>query len=322
VRAIPNGMILTYQDSPIFVSGLHYKLAGLRRDLEQLQSERLLAGSVATLRQIGYQFSFGLAPHETLLGLAADPFSATLTQCRNASSAIFQHCYAESAVLPWSLDERDIGAHCRYFAGALLKELGIIEMPYFCSFASGCAGFVFLCIAAAGMLSSSKDGEIVCAMADSMPDGVTYDLSRERILGSAQSSAFAVGRSEGGYQLLGAAIYSSMRSLVPLLELVKRTVQMINSLMQTLGLTIGDADVVIHYPNMFPDAWKMVTRHLRLSDEHHVLRGMAERAHCFGSDSVISLAELHGSREGRVHIVVNYGLGLHLGVCALREMAK
>ena len=45
-------------------------------------------------------------------------------------------------------------------------------------------------------------------MADSMPPGVAYDLSRERILGSAQSSAFAVGRVEQGYQLLGAAIYS------------------------------------------------------------------------------------------------------------------
>lgn len=315
-------MNLIYQDAPIFVSGFRHKLPGLRRDLEQLQSERLLAGSVETLRQIGYRFSFGLAPQETLLSLAADPVSATLAECRNVSSAIFQHCYAESAVLPWNSDERDVGAHCRYFAGALLKELGMIELPYFCSFASGCAGFVFLCIAAAGILSSSTDGEIVCAMADSMPHGVTYDLSRERILGSAQSSAFAVGRSERGYQLLGAAIYSSTRSLVPLLELVKRTVQMISSLIKALGLTIDGNDVAIHYPNMFPDAWKMVTRHLRLSDEQHVLRGMAERAHCFGSDSVISLAELHGSREGRVHVVVNYGLGLHLGICALREMPK
>lgn len=315
-------MILTYQDSPIFVWGLQYKLAGRRRDLEQLQSESLLAGSVETLRQIGYHYCFGLAPGESLLSLAAETFSATLSDCKSPSSAFFQHCYAESAVLPWASDERDVGAHCRYFAGALLQELGMTELPYFCSFASGCAGFVFLCIAAAGILSSSKNGEVICAMADSMPAGVTYDLSRERILGSAQSSAFAVGRSGHGYQLLGASIYSSTRSLVPLLELVKRTVQMINNLTQALGLTIAGNEVLIHYPNMFPDAWKMVTRHLRLSEEHHVLHGMAERAHCFGSDSVISLAELHGNREGRVHIVVNYGLGLHLGVCALREMAK
>jgi hypothetical protein len=37
---------------------------------------------------------------------------------------------------------------------------------------------------------------------------------------------------------------------------------------------------------------------------------------------VISLAELHGNREGRLHVVVNYGLGLHLGICAFREMPK
>ena len=117
-------MNLIYQDSPVFVSGLHYKLAGLRRELEQLQDEHLLAGSVETLRQVGYQFSFGLRSDETLLSLAADPFSATLSDCRTPSSAILQHCYAESAVLPWNSDERDIGARCRYFAGALLKESG------------------------------------------------------------------------------------------------------------------------------------------------------------------------------------------------------
>jgi hypothetical protein len=315
-------MNLIYQDSPVFISGLHYKLAGLRRDLEQLQDEKLLAGSVEILRQVGYRYSFGLRPDETLLSLAADPFSATMSACNNPSSIILQHCYAESAVLPWSSDERDVGARCRYFAGALLKELGTIELPYFCSFASGCAGFVFLCIAAAGILSSSKDGEIICAMADSMPDGVAYDLSRERILGSAQSSAFTVGRAERGYQLLGAAIYSSTRSLVPLLELVKRTVEMIKSLTQALGLELDRSDVLIHYPNMFPDAWKMVTRHLHFSDEQHVLRGMAERAHCFGSDSVITLSELHSGRKDRIHIAVNYGLGLHLGVCVLRETAS
>jgi hypothetical protein len=314
-------MNLVYHDSPIFVSSLHYQLAGRQRDLAQLQDEKLLAGSLETLRDIGYRFSYGLGADETLLSLAAGPFSESLASS-HPSSAILQHCYAESAVLPWSSDERDVGAHCRYFAGALLKELGLVELPYFCSFASGCAGFVFLCIAAAGILSSSKEEEIICAMADSMPDGVAYDLSRERILGSAQSSAFIVGRPERGYQLLGASIYSSTRSLMPLLELVKRTVEMINGLAAALGVNLSDCNVLIHYPNMFPDAWKMVTKYLRLSDKNHVLRGMAERAHCFGSDSVISLAELYDGQKGRLHFVVNYGLGLHLGVCALRETAQ
>src|SRR6266513_1521063 len=114
-------MNLVYQDSPVFISGLHYKLAGLQRDLAQLEAEHLLAGSVETLRQIGYRFSFGLRSEETLLGLATQAFSASLSDCSGPTSAIFQHCYAESAVLPWKADERDIGARCRYFAGAVLK---------------------------------------------------------------------------------------------------------------------------------------------------------------------------------------------------------
>ena len=143
-------MKLIYQDSPLFVSRLHHKLPGLRRDLERLQAEDLLAGSIEALRQIGYCYSYGLKPDETLLGLAAAPLSACLRESSPAA-AMFQHCYAESAVLPWAADERDVGARNRYFAGALLKELGVADLPYFCSFASGCAGFVFLCIAAAGI---------------------------------------------------------------------------------------------------------------------------------------------------------------------------
>lgn len=320
--AASTAMNLNYQDSPVFVSSLHYKLSRKRRDLEQLQAEDLLAGSIEALRQIGYQFSFGLDADETLLSLSADPLSASFSDSTSPAAAIFQHCYAESAVLPWNPEDRDVGTRNRYFGGALLRELGREELPYFCSFASGCAGFVFLCIGAAGVLSSSKEGEVICAIADSLPKGVTHDLSHERILGSAQSSAFVVGREKRGYQLLGTSIYSTTRSLVPLLELVKRTVDMINGLAQSLNLNLPAEEVLVHYPNMFPDAWKMVTRHLRLSDEQHIMLGMAERAHCGGSDSVISLSEVYQGKEGRLHFVVNYGLGLHLGICALREAAK
>ncbi len=77
--------------------------------------------------------------------------------------------------------------------------------------------------------------------------------------------------------------------------------------------------MAIHYPNIFPNTWKMVTRHLRLQRVEHVVDGMAERAHCMASDSVISLAKLHHGRGGRLHVVVNYGIGLHLGVCILKE---
>ena len=313
-------MNFNYQASPLFISRFHYKLARRRRDLEQLQAEDLLEGSIGPLREIGYRFSFGLEADETLLSLAADPFSASVSDLTTIGAAIFQHCFAESAVLPSNPHDRDVGTRTRYFAGVLLRELGREELPYFCSFASGSAGFVFLCIAAAGVLASAKDGEVICAMADSMPKGVTHDLSRERILGSAQSSAFVIGREKRGYQLLGTSIYSSTRSLVPLLELVKRTVDMINGLAQTLNLKLPTHDVLVHYPNMFPDAWMMVTRHLHLSDEQHIMRGMAERAHCGGSDSVISLSEVHRGKQGRLHFVVNYSLGLHLGVCALREV--
>jgi hypothetical protein len=122
--------------------------------------------------------------------------------------------------------------------------------------------------------------------------------------------------------LLGIDYYSTTRKLVPLVEIVKLTVKMMQRLATELGLDLVGADVAIHYPNIFPETWKMVTRYLRNLRLEHLLDGMAARAHCESSDSVISLAKYHQGREGRIHIAVNYGVGLHLAVCVLKEKAN
>jgi hypothetical protein len=170
--------------------------------------------------------------------------------------------------------------------------------------------------------ASSATGPTVCIMADCMPPGVPYNMLQERILGSDHSSAFVVGHEEVGYQLLGVNYYSTTRTAVPFVEIVKLTVKLIQELTTSLNLDLATSSVTIHYPNIFPDTWKMVTRYLRIPDVEHVLDGMCDRAHCMATDSVISLAKYHRGQEGRIHIVVNYGIGLHLAVCVLREQAN
>jgi len=97
---------------------------------------------------------------------------------------------------------------------------------------------------------------------------------------------------------------------------------MMQELTKNLEIDLSTTDLAVHYPNIFPDTWKMVTRYLRNPHIEHVLDGMAERAHCMASDSVISLTKLHRGQEGRIHIAVNYGVGLHLGICVLKEQAN
>src|SRR5205814_9116160 len=122
--------------------------------------------------------------------------------------------------------------------------------------------------------------------------------------------------------LLGVNYYSTTRTAVPFVEIVKLTVQLVQELAISLDLNLTDSDVAIHYPNIFPDTWKMVTRYLRIPTVEHVLDAMCDRAHCMATDSVISLAKYHRGQEGRIHIVVNYGIGLNLAVGVLRETSK
>src|SRR6266513_672287 len=142
-----------------------------------------------------------------------------------------------------------------------MRKLKLDHLPYFCSFASGCAGFISLLGLAGGFLSgSANECPAICVMADCMPPGVPYDMLDERILGSDHSSAFAVGREQRGYQLLGTSYYSTTRTKVPFLEIVKRTVHMVRELAANLGLDLAGSNSTIHYPNIFPETWATVTR--------------------------------------------------------------
>ena len=311
--------MLLYQHASIFVHGFNHQLGGVRRDLTELKADNLVAGTVETLSAMGYRYCYGLAEDETLLTMTRKPLVSALEHAPEPRALVFQHCRAESAVLPYEPDDTVGLSRNQYFGGALMQELGIDHLPYFCSFASGCAGFLSLLITAGGLLSNSNGGPVVCVMADSRPPGIPFDMLRERILGSDHSSAFVVGREESGYQLLGISYYSTTRKLVPLVEIVKRTVEMIQGLATELRLDLAGSDLAIHYPNIFPEPWKMVTRYLRTPRAEHIMDQMSERAHCGATDGVISLSKLHRGQRGRLHIVVNYGVGLHLGVCILKE---
>src|ERR1700730_696909 len=312
-------MMLLYQQAPIFVHGFNHQLGSLRRDLDELKAQHLLLGTVEALRAIGYRHNFGLGGDETLLSLTTTPLSSTLQSAGGPRALVFQHCYAESAVLPYDVNETDVALRNRYFPAEVMRELQLDHLPYFCSFASGCAGFISVLIAAGGLFPSPDERPAICIMADSMPPGIPFNMLRERILGSDHSSAFVVGHEQHGYQLLGINYYSTTRTAVPFVEIVKRTVQMVQELATGLDLDLAGSDVAIHYPNIFPDTWRMVTHYLGIPDAEHVMDGMAERGHCMASDSVISLAKLYRGQRERLHIVVNYGVGLHLGVCILEE---
>ena len=312
-------MMLLYSNRAIFIHGFHYRLGSVQRNLEELKADKRLLGTIEVLDKIGYRRNFSLGNDESLLSLARHPLSQVLQRAPEPRGLVFQHAFSESAVLSCDVNESNIALRSRYFAAEVMRELQLDHVPYLCSFASGCAGFMSLLITAGGILSASLGDEpTVCVMADSHPLGVPYDMLEERILGSDQSSAFVADHEQSGYQLLGINFYSTTRTKIPFIEIVKRTVQMVQELAGRLELE-PTSDVAIHYPNIYPDAWKMVTRYLQLPHVQHIMDSMPDRAHCGATDSVISLAKFHSNAGGRLHVVVNYGVGLHLGVCFLKE---
>ena len=118
-------MIVTYKHDPVFVHSFNYALGGLRRNLEELKEQNLLLGDVATLRETGYEYNFALRPDETLLQLASRPVLETGQMSDGIDAMVFQHCYQESAVLPYAPNEPDVALRNRYFAAEVMRELEI-----------------------------------------------------------------------------------------------------------------------------------------------------------------------------------------------------
>jgi hypothetical protein len=313
-------MILLFHTTDIFIWGFDYKLGRVRRDLNELKADGLLCNEVSGLAKLGYQYQYGIGADERLQSLAAVPFAFLLKQCPSPQAFVFHHSYAESAALPCA-DQSDAGfmPHAQYFPASLLREFNLDHIPYLGSFASGCTGLHSLIMTASGLCAFSSRDPVICLTADIKPAGTTYDALREKILTTDCSSGFVMGREKCGYQLLGISYYSSKRLHVPLVEIVKQTVQMVRSLTKALGVDGDNSDLIVHYPNIFPGAWDMVSKYLQIPRASHVMDGFADRAHCLSSDSIISLAARHCGQSGRLHVVVSFGSGLHLGVGIFRE---
>jgi hypothetical protein len=279
-----------------------------------------LCNGVPELAKMGYGSNFSISDEESLLSLASGPFGSLLGACPRPQAIIVHHSYGASASLPaGTINSVGFMPHAQYFPATLLQEFDLDNIPYFGSFATGCTGLLSLVEAAAGICAYSRVDPIACITADIKPPGSTFDSLKEKILTSDCSSGFLIGREKMGYEVLGIAYYSTKRPLVPLVEVVKRTVQMARELISALNIETSKSEFVIHYPNLFRNAWDMVTGYLQLTGEPQLLDGLAERAHCLSSDPIISLAKRHEGKAGRLHLVVNFGSGLHLGVGLFRE---
>ena len=313
-------MIVSYHTSPVFISGLTHKLGSVRRDLSELKAADLIGNTVEDLAKNGYQFNRGAGKTEDLLSLAAAPFGALLKSCPSPRAIVVHHSYGENASLGCESEDQDLMSRATYFPALLLRQFNVDHIPYFGSFASGCAGLLSLITLGAGVLGAAADAPVICLTADVRPKGMWFDARREKILTSDAASGFLMSREKNGFQVLGIDHYSTGRRLVPLVEIVKRTVHMTRELAECAGVTSGLGEAVVHYPNIFPQAWDMVSGYLKVSPERHIQDQLPERAHCLSSDSVISLEKLHSGSDGRLHVVVNFGSGIQLGIGILKEV--
>ena len=312
---------LLYLDCEIYLWGMCHELGRVRRDLAELQRDALLCNAPEDLATQGYRQNCSIGPGDSLQSLAAGTLGCLLKQCPAPRALVFHHSYPESTCVSAEKPEPGFMSRVQYFPPSLMRQFKLDNMPYLVSFGSGCTGLLTMLMMATGLCrkNSESGNPILCLTADVKPPGTTFDASREKILTSDCSSGFLVGFEKRGYRLLGVSYYSTTRQIVPLVQIVKQSVKMIRELAKETAIELSAGGVVLHYPNVFPAAWQMVTQYLQVPKANHLLDGLPERAHCKSSDSVISLGHALGGGAGRVHIVLNFGAGIHLGACILKE---
>jgi hypothetical protein len=311
-------LLFDFSRDNIYLSATACTLGSHSRSLEELQKLGLLVSPIESLRKAGYECNRCADPAMTLLDFTSEVFSKLLTQSEKPDALLVHHSYAENTSMTPPAGSRELLAHADYFPVNLLRRFEMDDIPYSGSYSSGCTGFMSLLMMAAGILRAEGVGNVIGLTADLKPGAATYDSMRERLLTSDAAAGFIAGRAKGGYQVMAVGQYSSSRPLIPLVEVVKRSVVMTKSLLTQVGLSCESGEIVCHYPNMFIEGWRMVSHFLRVPEENQLIDEMAERAHCLSSDSIIPLAKVRG-KPGRIHVIYSFGSGLHLAIAILRE---
>lgn len=315
-----NDLLFDFSRDDLYVSALAHSVGSVRRTLDELTRDGLLAGSEETLRQVGYHYNCSVAPGTTLVDFVADVFRRVTQNDGSPKAVVVHHSYSANTSEAAPSDSRDLLARANYFPASLLRHLGLDHIPYCGSYTTGCTGFMSLLVLASSLLKAKSVDNVVCLTADLKPPETTYDSARERLLTSDAASGFIASRIQRGFQVMGVGQYSSSRELIPLVEVVKRAVQMTHQLLELSGTSGESSSMLCHYPNMFVEAWRMVSHFLKMPKDNEVFDGMAERAHCLSSDAIISLENALGKTPGRIHAVYSFGSGLHLAVAILKEI--
>jgi len=303
-----------------YVSSCVHVLGPLRQTLEELARKGLLASSVESLQKLGYRYNRSVDPGSDLIAFVAPLIQSLLEDCKNPSAFVVHHSYAVNTSEAIPAGDRELLSRARYFPASLLRRFELDHVPYWGSYASGCAGFMSLITLAVAILRAANTERILCLTADIKPPDTTYDGVREKLLTSDVASGFLVGRQPQGYQVMGVAQYSSSREIIPWLEVMKRAVQMTQELYKLTGVPLNGAAMVCHYPNMFVEGWRLVGHFLKVPKKNQIFNGMAERAHCLSSDATISLETYKGSERGQLHTIYSFGSGLHLAIALLKQM--
>ncbi len=312
-------LFFDFSREDLYLSSCGHVLGALTQTLEELSRKGLLASSVESMRQLGYRCNRTVEPGGDLIAFVAPLIRSLLEKCGSPSAFVVHHSYAVNTSEAITPGDRELLSRARYFPAALLRRFELDHVPYWGSYTSGCTGLMSLITLSAAILRAAGSDKVLCLTADLKPPDTTYDGVREKLLTSDAASGFFVGREPQGYQVMGVAHYSSSREIIPWLEVVKRAVQMTQRLCKLVGVESNGATMVCHYPNMFVEAWQLVSHFLKVPKENAIIAEMAERAHCLSSDATISLEIYKGSERGRVHAVYSFGSGLHLAIAILRQ---
>jgi len=313
-------LFFNFTADPFYITASAHALGSMQRTLEQLADDGLLASEVESLRQVGYRCNRSAEPGTTLVDIASEVFRQLAQGSSRPNALVIHHSYAVNTSEATPLGNRDLLARANYFPALLLRHLELDDIPYTGSYSSGCTGLMSLLVLAARILGAESVERVMGLTADLKPPDTPFDSTRERLLTSDAASGFVVSRERRGYQVIGVGQYSSSRKLIPLVEVVKRAVQMTRRLCGMIDTPSDQSDMLCHFPNMFVEAWQMVSHFLKVPKSSQIFDSMAERAHCLSSDAIIPLEKFKGKAPGRVHAVYSFGSGLHLAVALLREI--
>tara|TARA_S200000501_G_scaffold371501_1_gene414694 strand:- start:881 stop:1831 length:951 start_codon:yes stop_codon:yes gene_type:complete len=302
-----------------FMHNLSYALGSIKRTVEE-SSKSDTFSSIKLLRSSGFENHHIADESESVLDLAIKAVEPIREKLNKLDSIIWASCLPENATIGSRQEfekTKDVKPLMDYPASRLQTHLRVPEAIVLGLGQQACTSMLGSIRVACGLLATEDNfNNILCITSDRFPKGAKYEQAYNLI--SDGAACCIVSREEKEFRILGShhitngsAVQANDEETAAVYFTYMNRI--VNEILNKFNMTIDDLDWIVPQ-NINHNAWKILSRVLKIDLEKVYFEPMKDVAHCISGDNIINLKHLNERKiieSGQILLCLMAGYGLN-----------